>query len=87
MTEKESKNPVVETYKGIQIRKYPTLRLRVSVTEMKNIIDASITTGCSPASIISAISQPYNDNDKLVTIYGKDGNEFKISKKILRKRN
>lgn len=87
MTEKENKNPIVETYKGVQIRRYPLLQLRISVTEMKNIIDAQITTGCSPTSIISAISQPYNDNDKLVTIYGKDGNEFKISKKILRKRN
>lgn len=33
-------NPIIEKYRGVDIRQYPMIRIRVSVYEMKRIIDA-----------------------------------------------
>lgn len=49
-------NPIVEIYRGRTIRKYPTLRIRVSVPQMKKIIDANIDMGLSEKEAISRLN-------------------------------
>lgn len=51
-------NPVIETYRGFEIRKYPMLRIRVDVTTYKEIIDARIDTGLSDRQILGYSSKP-----------------------------
>lgn len=38
-------NPVVEVYRGKEIRRYPMVRIRVSIPQMKLIIDSKIDDG------------------------------------------
>lgn len=68
-----AKNEVVETYKGVKIRKYNTLSIRISAYEMKKFIDKrlegesarkaiSILCRCSPEPMI--IKKNYADGNK-----------------------
>jgi len=55
MTDKNKKNPIVETYKGVPIRKYPRVYLRVSVYEMKRFIDAKVDLGISEKEAVMSL--------------------------------
>ena len=58
-------NPVLETYKGKQIRKYNVIHLRVGIDEYKKIIDAKENLGLSEKAAIQrgiAICPPCNEN-------------------------
>lgn len=76
---KEPTNPIVLTYRGVEIRKYPSLRIRVDQLTMRDIIDARIDTGMSDRQILGYSSCPcdscknisvqaYNNADKKVEI-------------------
>lgn len=54
MEEKINKNPIVEVYKGVPIRKYPRIYLRLSIYEMKRVIDANIEKGLCAKNAIKA---------------------------------
>ncbi len=49
-------NPIVETYRGKEIRKYPMVQIRVSVWQMKKIIDAKIDLGLSEKEAIAKLN-------------------------------
>ncbi len=55
MPDKERKNPIIETYKGVPIRRYPRVYLRVSVYEMKRFIDAKVDLGISEKEAIKSL--------------------------------
>lgn len=40
-------NPVVETYRGVPIKRYPLVQIRISTYQMKKIIDAKLDLGLS----------------------------------------
>ncbi len=50
------KNPVIETYRGFPIRKYPKVQLRISVQQMKAIIDVRLDTGVSERRAIKKLN-------------------------------
>lgn len=52
MSNKESGNPIVETYRGVPLRRYPIVYLRISIYEMKRIIDANKDFGMSAKDAI-----------------------------------
>lgn len=45
-------NPVMEIYRGVPIKKYPLIRINVSQTEMKKIIDMRLDEGLSARDIV-----------------------------------
>ncbi len=49
-------NPVVETYRGIPIRKYPLIKIRVGIAAMKKIIDARIDLNLNEKEAISRLN-------------------------------
>jgi len=49
-------NPIVETYRGIPIKKYPMVQIRVSVWQMKKIIDAKLDFGLSEKEAVSKLN-------------------------------
>ncbi len=49
-----SSNPIIEVYRGESIRKYPRIYIRISVPEMKKIIDANIDFGMSAKEAIES---------------------------------
>lgn len=51
-------NPVIEVYKGREVRKYNTLRIRVSQWEFKQFIDAKEELGLSERQVIENSNRP-----------------------------
>lgn len=49
-------NPVVEIYKGVKVRKYNKLQIRVNQFEYKRIIDARIDLGLTGRSAIEKVN-------------------------------
>lgn len=49
-------NPIVETYRGVAIRKYPMIRIRVGISIMKKIIDARIDLNLNEKEAISKLN-------------------------------
>lgn len=52
MADDNLKNPIVETYRGKEIRRYPVVYLRISIYEMKRFIDAQLDFGLSAKEAI-----------------------------------
>lgn len=66
-------NPVVEIYRGTPVKKYPVLRINVSQTEMKKIIDMRVDKGLSSRDIIERgyLLCPCNDVEIKKSSYAK----------------
>lgn len=80
-------NPVVEVYRGIEIRKYPQIKFRVDVITFKEIIDAHLDTGMSTRSILGHSSKPCEScKNVFVTTFNSKDDEVKIKRGILSKR-
>jgi hypothetical protein len=47
-------NPIIDKYRGVVIRKYNTIKIRVSVTEYKRFIDAKKDLGLSVKEAIKS---------------------------------
>lgn len=45
-------NPIVENYRGVNIRQYPRVYIRVSIYEMKRIIDLKLDKGLTEKEAI-----------------------------------
>lgn len=45
-------NPVVEVYRGVPVKRYSRVDIRVNVTEMRRIIDAKIDEGLTAREAI-----------------------------------
>lgn len=79
-------NPVIDFYKGIPIRKYNTIRMRIDTTTLKKIIDLEETTNLSQRQIICYSSKPCTCcKDSFVTV-ATEGGEVHIPRGILSKK-
>lgn len=79
-------NPVQYVYKGVQVRKYNTIRIRVDEKTYKEIIDTGIDTGLSTRKILAHSSKPCERCiDKPVVVLTDNG-EVNIKRGILSKR-
>lgn len=54
MEEKKDDNPIVENYRGIDVRRYPRVYLRISTYEMKRFIDLQKDFGLSAVEAIKS---------------------------------
>jgi hypothetical protein len=80
-------NPIIETYKGVAIRKYSRLYIRVSVTEMKKFIDAHEKYNLSEREILELISQPCPCSKDINAVsYDNEGQVISIPRGILSKK-
>jgi hypothetical protein len=70
---RKNDNPVIEVYKGIPIRKYNTVWIRVSASEKKKFIDLRVNFGMSERDAIEQKSMlcPCNDSIILKSPYAK----------------
>lgn len=80
-------NPVVEVYRGIEIRKYPDLHIRIDQFTMKEIIDAMLDTDMNIRQVLgySAKCCSHCIGTK-VEVYNKHDQVVEIKKGILSKR-
>lgn len=78
------RNPVLECYKGIQIRSVNEVKLYLSPHHFKKIIDVVELTGLSIPKVIAYSGQPCEKCQHIgVTIYDDDGNPKNIKRGIL----
>ena len=79
-----NQNLVIETYKGIDIRKSNVIRFRVGANKFKELIDAVEETGLSIPKIIAMSSRPCDKCKGLhIIAYSSSGDEIKIKKGVL----
>jgi hypothetical protein len=73
MAKKSRWNPIVETYRGVPIHKYPLLRINVSVIEMKKIIDLRKDRGLSGRDVLEEglLICPCKDINITKSVYAK----------------
>jgi hypothetical protein len=62
------KNPVVEIYRGVSIRKYPMVRFRISIAQMKQIIDEKQDNGISERRAVKKLNILCNCDSPMVII-------------------
>jgi len=74
---------VIDTYKGIKIRKCNEVTLRFGVAEFKRIIDACDQSGMSIQKVLYYSSRPCNACSPEILVYGEDGQPRRIKKGIL----
>ena len=85
-TPTEKSNPVVETYRGIEVRKYNVIHLRVDSITYKEMIDAGHDTGLSQRKILAYSSMPCRCCEGTNVIVFTDNGERKIKRGILSRR-
>ncbi len=73
MEEEKDKNPIIEIYRGVPVRKYPRVYLRISVYEMKKFIDLEKDFELSAKEAIK--SKKIWCNDCKETTFKKFGND------------
>ena len=87
MSKLDETNPVIYVYRGVEIRKYPMVYLRVDPLTMQDIIDARLDTNLSDREILGHSSKPCSCCvNKGVRVYDKDDNLKEIKRGILSKR-
>lgn len=77
-------NPIVETYKGRNIRKYNTINIRLSPTEYKKFIDAKMDYGLSERDLLEISGRPCDccKNTDVIS-YDKNDDPIYIKRGIL----
>lgn len=79
-----SKNPVLESYKGINIRRCNKVALIFSKRQFKKIIDECESTGLSVHKMLYYSSQPCEKcKNYSVTFFDEEGNAKKVRKGVL----
>lgn len=79
-------NPVVEIFKGIEVKRYNRIVISVDEKTFKEIITLQ-ETGLSSRKILGYSSTPCKHCEKIdVIAYDRDDNEVKIKRGILSKR-
>jgi hypothetical protein len=77
-------NPVVEVYKGIEIRQNNIFHLRMGAVLFKTLILESERTGLPISKILSISSKPCERCCSIdVIVFNKEGEEVKIKRGIL----
>ncbi len=77
-------NPVIEIYKGIEIRRTNTIRLRFGVVQYKKILDEVEETGLSIHKVIAYSGKPCDKCKGVdVVYYDSCDNIHKIKRGIL----
>lgn len=77
-------NPVICTYKGVQVRKYNKVNLMMGEVQFKKLIDEVDRSGLSIPKVLAHSSTPCNHcKDIMVSILDKDGNIQHIKRGIL----
>ena len=83
---KKQLNPVVEIYRGIEIVKYTTVKFRVNVSVMKEIIDARLDTEMSDRQILGYSSCPCEHcKGSVVAVTTKSKKQVEVKRGILSK--
>lgn len=84
MSKPKNSNPVVEVYKGIVIRRYQKITIRLSAEAIKQIIDTQETTNLSAAQILGHSSKPCDCCKGLnVTTFNSDNEKVFVPRGIL----
>lgn len=77
-------NPVIEVYKGVQIRHCNRIWLKVGIAAYKQLIDISEETGLSVLKILHYSGKPCTRcKDVGVVVFTKEGEEKIIKRGIL----
>ena len=77
-------SPVVEVYKGVNIRKCNIVRLRLGVVAYKKILDIVESSGLSIQKVIAYSGKPCERcKDVDVIVFNKAGEEKKIKRGIV----
>lgn len=80
-------NPLVEIYKGREVRKYNQIGIRVNSRTFKKIIDLFSDHNLSAKTILEASGRPCDKcKDIHVVVFNSDGAEIKIPRGILTKK-
>lgn len=82
-----SNNPVVETFEGIEIRRYNRIVFKVDAQTYKEIIQVELDTKLSTRKILGHSSKPCKHCENTTIIaFNRDDEEVKIPRGILSKR-
>ena len=74
-------NEIIEVYRGVPIRKYNKIQIRVSYYEVKKFIDAKKDKRLSPRDVLEILSTPCETcKNHTVTIYDSDNNSKEVKK-------
>lgn len=77
-------NPVIEVYKGVNVRTTNVVKLVLSPVHFKKILDESDSTGLSIPKLLAYSGKPCDKcKDTCYTVYGDDGEPIRIKKGIL----
>lgn len=80
----KKQNPVIEIYKGVNIRKVNEVCLSLNPTYFKKIIDEVDRTGLSIPKVLAYSGKPCDKcKDTSIAVYDKDGNVTHVKKGIL----
>lgn len=63
-----SKNKILENYRGVNIREYPCLVLRITVPEMKKIVDLKLDFGMTAKEAIESKKVLCRDCNKIEVV-------------------
>lgn len=80
-------NTIIEVYKGIKIRRYNQIILRVNTYEFKKFIDYKEDNQLSARDVIEASSKPCSCcRDSMVIIHNKKDQSIEVKRGLLCKR-
>lgn len=80
-------NPVIEIYKGMEVKTTNLVTLKLSPIEFKELIDIEIDTGLSLRKIIGYSSRPCEKcKGTSVVVFDKDDKELRIRRGFLSNR-
>lgn len=82
----EKSNPVLYHYKGIPIRRFNTVNLRIDEITYKELIDAEVETGLSQRKILAYSGMPCKSCEGTFVTAFTDNGEVKIKRGIFSKR-
>lgn len=74
------KNPVLFTYKGVNVRQYNHVKITVPPHVFQELIDAVDDTNMSMHKVLYFSSRPCERCEAFVTVYDKDGNAHRIKR-------
>lgn len=77
-------NPVIETYKGVNVRRCNRVVLKFGIASYKKLLDEIEDTGLSVMKLLAHSSRPCEKCElHPVIVYDADGNAIKVKRGIL----
>jgi len=77
------KNPIVEVYKGVNIRHCNRVIIKMGIANFKRIIDASESTGLSIPKVLAYSGKPCETCKDIDVVVHKDKKDVKIKRGLL----